>query len=348
MRNTKQILQVAATYIGTVVGAGFATGKEIVEFFISSGILGLLGILLTGICFIWIGTKIMTLAHRARFRSYEQFNHYLFGQRVGSLVNLLFLIILFGSTSVMISGTGSLFYEQMGIPAIWGTLLIVGLCFFVMLKGLKGILTVNSLVVPIMILFTLLMAFFTLSHGAILNRVQPSGLLVHSSWLMNAFIYISYNLTMSEVILVPLGGEMENEKIVKWGGFWGGLGLTVILLASFLVLYALPNVQQYNIPMAESVRSLGVFIHFLYVFVVFGEIFSTVIGNVFGLSRQIHDRLHFPEYLCVLMILFVCILISQIDFGILLPLFYRFFGGISLFIFIFIVFYPLSRLNIKK
>ena len=30
----KAALQIAFTYIGTVVGAGFASGKEIVEFFV--------------------------------------------------------------------------------------------------------------------------------------------------------------------------------------------------------------------------------------------------------------------------------------------------------------------------
>ncbi|MEK1832032.1 hypothetical protein AAAC51_33515 [Priestia megaterium] len=37
MKRWKLTLQVAATYVGTVVGAGFATGKEIVQFFTQYG-----------------------------------------------------------------------------------------------------------------------------------------------------------------------------------------------------------------------------------------------------------------------------------------------------------------------
>lgn len=40
--------KVAATYIGTVVGAGFATGREIVEFFTINGIYGTIGICVSG------------------------------------------------------------------------------------------------------------------------------------------------------------------------------------------------------------------------------------------------------------------------------------------------------------
>lgn len=45
-RSWKAALQIAFTYIGTVVGAGFASGKEIVEFFVQYGSQGLVGILL--------------------------------------------------------------------------------------------------------------------------------------------------------------------------------------------------------------------------------------------------------------------------------------------------------------
>ena len=48
--------KVAATYIGTVVGAGFATGREIVEFFTVNGFYGTIGICISGF-FIWLGTK---------------------------------------------------------------------------------------------------------------------------------------------------------------------------------------------------------------------------------------------------------------------------------------------------
>ena len=58
-----QVLQVAFTYMGTVVGAGFATGQEILQFFTRFGNLAALTILLTTIFICWLGTKIMLLAN---------------------------------------------------------------------------------------------------------------------------------------------------------------------------------------------------------------------------------------------------------------------------------------------
>ncbi|HZG73426.1 MAG TPA: hypothetical protein VEY51_17960, partial [Chondromyces sp.] len=62
MKNWYGGFQVAAVYIGTIIGAGFATGKEIVEFFSQYGLYGLFGMLFGGYLFISMGTKIMDKA----------------------------------------------------------------------------------------------------------------------------------------------------------------------------------------------------------------------------------------------------------------------------------------------
>ncbi|MGG3497515.1 hypothetical protein ABES08_17525 [Peribacillus simplex] len=105
------IFQIAAVYVGTVVGAGFATGKEIVEFFTRYGFYGFIGILIAGYIFIFTGTKIMLISARIRASSYEEFNEFLFGKKIAGIINIFFLIMLLGVTAVMISGSGAVFEE---------------------------------------------------------------------------------------------------------------------------------------------------------------------------------------------------------------------------------------------
>ena len=54
MKNFIKIFQIAAVFIGTIVGAGLASGKEITTFFTKYGYISFLGILLTGIFYIFI------------------------------------------------------------------------------------------------------------------------------------------------------------------------------------------------------------------------------------------------------------------------------------------------------
>lgn len=347
LKNLKISLQIAATYIGTVVGAGFATGKEIVEFFVRSGIWGFFGILLSSLFFIWIGIKMMQLSHRMSLQTYEQFNTFLFGPKLGKTINVLFMIILLFATAVMILGVGATFTEQLGLPGILGIGMVLGLSFYTLLKGMKGLFVVNSLIVPIMILFSFSLFLLTILHKGVSFPFTELGLhhLPHPflNALLDCVLYASYNLVMAEVVLVPLGFVIKEERQIKWGGFLGGVGLSLILLSSYCVLIQIPNVALYNIPMAESVRPYGVFLHSLYILVVFGEIFSTVIGNLFGLTLQLNEWFKLPIKKLIVPLLIFCFLMSFFSFGSFLAIIYRIFGIIGLGIFFYLIFIPLPK-----
>ncbi len=79
--------RVGFTYIGTVVGAGFASGQEIMQFFTVYGIGGIWGIVVVLFLFGWLGTRMMVMGARLKARSYEVFNQYLFGPRWGKWMN---------------------------------------------------------------------------------------------------------------------------------------------------------------------------------------------------------------------------------------------------------------------
>lgn len=98
--------QIAAVYVGTVVGAGFATGREIVEFFTRFGFIGLIGILFSGYIFISQGSKLMRISAKIGATSYQEFNIFLFGRVFGSIINVIMLFMLLGVCAVMLSGAG--------------------------------------------------------------------------------------------------------------------------------------------------------------------------------------------------------------------------------------------------
>ena len=110
--------QIAAVYVGTVVGAGFATGREIVEFFSRFGFIGLIGMLMSGYILIFLGSKLMVISARINAKSYEEFNEYLFGKTFGKIINILLLFMLLGVSAVMLAGAGAVFEEQLGISKV--------------------------------------------------------------------------------------------------------------------------------------------------------------------------------------------------------------------------------------
>jgi uncharacterized membrane protein YkvI len=338
----KQILQIAATYIGTVVGAGFATGREIVEFFTKYGSAGFAGILISGFLFIAIGTKLMLMARRINASSFDDMNHYLFGSAASRVVNVLMLIMLFGVTGVMLSGTGALFREQLNLPFQAGVVLTLIVTYVVMKKGIDGILWTNSLIVPIMILFSLVLTFSMFDFSGGRQLLVGEDFTRDWKWLLSPFAYAAFNLTLAQAVLVPLSREAADESVIKWGGFLGGLGLTCILLNSQYVLYSVPRVLSYEIPIAEIVGGLGLFVHYFFVLVIYGEIFSTLIGNLFGLAGSLGKNMRLSNNVILLSLMLGSYLLSQVGYAELLHYLYPVFGMIAL---IFLIVISAKKLN---
>ncbi|MGG2066004.1 MULTISPECIES: YkvI family membrane protein [unclassified Bacillus (in: firmicutes)] len=322
--------KIAATYIGTVVGAGFATGREIVEFFTIHGTYGTIGILVSGVFFIWLGTKMMMLSSQIGAFSTQEFNKYLFGDIFGNVVNILLLLVLFGVTSVMLSGAGAVFEEQLRLPRQLGIFITILACIVIGSRGLQGVFEVNSLVVPIMMIFIVGLSITTFFHDATsLFNITPSENW-NVKWITSPVTYVALNLSLSQSVLVPLASEVKDQQAIKWGGILGGAGLCLILLCSHFAILSVEQFYQYNIPMAEVVRRFNATFHFFFVLIIFGEVFTTLVGNVFGMTKQLQSITGWKSNIIIYFILLISYCFSYIGYSELLHMLYPVIGWISL------------------
>lgn len=330
-KRTGKVLQIASTYMGTIVGAGFATGQEILQFFTRFGYWGSLTIALATALFIWLGTKMMLISSEIRAKSYEDLNKALFGDRYGRLISHFMLVILLGVTAVMLAGAGTIFYEHWNISYQAGLLITIAASFFLLRKGMKAILTVNAVVVPVMLLFTVLVmidTFRTPGSDKFMTLITD-----YSPWAAWAspFLYTAFNLSLAQAVLVPLGAEIRDRKTIVIGSWVGGIGIGFMLLAGHIALSVhMPGIQQYAIPMGGIAKQLGYYVQFIYIFLIFAEIFTTLIADIYGLTLQLQERMKWSRELLTLAVLVICYLASQIGFGPLLSTLYPLFGLISL------------------
>ena len=331
LRKFGQILQVAFTYVGTIVGAGFASGQEILQFFTRYGWPAAFSIALAAFLFIWLGTKLMLLARDTGAGSHEELNRYLLGPRFGRVFSLFQLAVLLGTSTVMIAGAGSLFQEQLGFHYQTGLLLTLFLGYGVLRKGMSGIVRVNTIVVPFMLLYVVLVFLGT-------QRLSTAG-----NWLvlpneypllktaLAPLLYAAFNLATAQAVLVPLGAAFPDRKVLARGGVLGGLLVGLMLLAGHIALAArMPEIRQYEIPMAQLISQFGPLVQLIYTLVIFGEIFTTFVAGVFGLTLQLQQHLRLREPLLLLVLLAVCYAGAQFGFSSLLSLLYPLFGALSL------------------
>ncbi|GED70148.1 membrane protein [Brevibacillus reuszeri] len=321
--------QIAFTYIGTVVGAGFASGKEIVEFFVQYGTQGLVGILLATALFVWAGTRIMLISYRIQANSYQEVSTYLFGHPFGTVFNTLLLTVLLGTTSVMLAATGAIFMESFQLSSQLGIWISMILIFIVTRKGLFAIHHVNSIFVPALIAFTFLVFLYTKpweDTSVTVESLRPL------AWLSSPFYYVALNVSLTQAVLIPIGRQSKSETPLIAGGIIGGLGIGLLLLLAYSSLSAnMPGIQQAEMPMIALLQGAGRGIPLFFSLLVYAEIFSTLVANVFGLSEQIRQltRLRGPTIL--LAILAICYFISFVGFGSLLRFLYPLFGQLVVF-----------------
>ncbi|WLD91680.1 hypothetical protein [Alkalihalobacillus sp. AL-G] len=348
MKQWSGAFQIAAVYVGTVVGAGFATGKEIVEFFSRFGFIGFITILMSGFLFIFLGTKLMLRAIDLKASSYEELNENLFGRWFAKGMNIVMMLMLLGVCAVMLSGSGAVFAEHLGLPKLAGVLLTVILSFVVMLIGVKGLYAVNSFVVPIMISFNLILMVYSVTDAHFIKSFFTIPY-VDDGWksIVSPFTYAALNLALSQAVLVPVAAEVNDKKIVRLGGILGGALLTLILISSHLTLIMLPNVALYEIPMAVVMKGLVTGIYWIYVIIIYGEIFTSVIGNIYGLEKQISKYINVKSVWIYSGIILIIFSLSKIEYGVLLSLLYPLFGYLSLAFIFLLWFKPFDKQQIK-
>jgi len=345
IRKVVQIVQVAFTYIGTVVGAGFASGQEILQFFTKYGWMATATIAFATLLFTWLGIKLMLLANELNAKSYEDLIKELFGARLGGWIGLFMLVILFGVSTVMLAGAGSLFSEHLHLSYQTGLIITMILAYFVIAKGMQAIVTVNSLVVPVMLVFTAAIVWATWKLPGAQNwLVLESDYPLHRIWF-SPLLYAAFNMASAQAVLVPLGSAIRDRSAIFWGGLLGGLGIGIMLLACHFALSAqMPGIMQFEIPMGHIIYPLGTTVVFMYIAVIYGEIFTTLVADVYGLSLQLEQRTKWNQKAIIAVILAAAYSVSQIGFSKLLSTLYPLFGVVSLIWFVSIVWRRENRL----
>jgi len=287
------VFSVAATYVGTVVGAGFATGQEILKFFTHFGLFGIYGALVAMLLLALLGSAVLRLGFRERAKSHEDVVVAAAGTRIGRLLDWVITFFLFGSAAVMMAGAGAVFAEHWHLSRTMGTLLMALLAGGTVLTGLRGVVAAISAVAPILVLMVLVIASGTITgvglSSADLAWFRPDAAAT-GLWPVSALLYVSYNLLLSVSVLGPLGAEASEERTLHAGGLIGGIVLgACALLINLAVMAGLPETAGYEVPMLHLARRFPTWIQTAYSAVLWAEVYTTAVSSLYGLAARLAE-----------------------------------------------------------
>lgn len=196
----------ACLFIGSVVGAGFATGQEIALFFGGGSLLNLV----ISACFMG-GASYLFLEMGAEGAVRDR--------RISLAVDTLVALCSFVVYTAMIASSESLLYSLFGVRNL-SLILVLG-CLFVSGKSLKWVSRLNFAAVPVMILLV-----------ALVGIKSPSVCLSGSVRVVRSAAYGAMNMLFSGALMMK-EGERLSKKERKLASLFGGVLIFVLLLFMF-------------------------------------------------------------------------------------------------------------------
>ena len=283
------LIKIATSYAGAVIGAGFASGQEIMQFFVSYGQSGIAGAFLSTLLFAYTGGLVMYLAAVTGSRNYLLLYEKLLGKWGRYIMDILSLSMLLGGLFVMTAGGAAIFAEKFGLPGIIGSLSVALAVAVVLTGGLEGVLTSNIIFVPVKLLAvsfislsSLSAAGWTIPAAAGNSCGAPGG-----HWLISAFLYVSYNTVAPAAVLSSLGVAVP-VKLAVAGGFLGGTLIGgAVLLETLALLAHMPSAAGYQVPLLYLAEGLGAGPGFLAGILIWLAVFTSAVADAHGFSIRL-------------------------------------------------------------
>jgi len=328
-----KVFQVATVFIGTIVGAGLASGKEITEFFTQYGITSFLGIIACGIFYIIMGSIISKISIDYNLSSYSDVINIISPNILGKVTGFITTFFLISSASIILAGSGALIHQFFGIPKILGSLIMILIAIFFLLRDTEGLIEVNSFIVPgLIVTITLITALYfafckdTISFNNI-NSFPPQ----KSGLAISTILYAGYNTLSASGVLVPVSTQMKKTKTMIIGVITGAIGLTILcLMINLLLTVNQPYIYNYEIPLLFVANRFGNIFQALLLVIIWLEMFSTEVSDIYSISKTLEQTFNIKFKKAIFMVLGIALLISQFGFGNLITKLYPMFGVLSL------------------
>lgn len=288
MRHFKQIVKTIAysmSIIGTTIGAGFVSGKEISSFLGVYGNWAYLMAIMIGLIYFFSIKLFYKCAEKNIFQE-------------SKILDYIVLFTQFISLSAMIAGLNSLLTDYFGTSALFYIFCII--CFFIILCGLKGLTNTNLILMPILVVFILYVGISAISLKNNFNiEIIDSSPTKIMSYL---FIYVGLDLFGCYPICNALT-KSQTKKQQTLSAFIVSVGLSLLIFCYlFSVLKRGTNYAYFDIPILHYIIDHNDKL-FLFTCIIVGiGIITTLLSNGFvlhDLSKKLWKRNGFVSFLAL-------------------------------------------------
>ena len=323
----KNISKITFVLIGAIIGAGFASGKEIYIFFFSHGIKGIIGIIISITLMGIIIYNSLSIIVKKRIKTYKEFLNEIFyknkDSKIKDVINIIINTFIIISFYIMIAGGGAYFEEQFSINKVIGSIILAVICYLILRKSTKGLIKMSQILVPLLIIFIAIIGILNILNINFSNLINYMTENNRTNWLISAILYSSYNSILLIPVLITLNNSIEKERNIKFIAIFTTIIITILSILLFFILTKVDvNINNLEMPAVYVISKMYPLLKILYGLILLASILTTAIslGNSImqnmGINKNITNAI-----LCV-----TAVLVSNFGFSNLVNILYPLFG----------------------
>ena len=248
-------LKIACTFIGSTIGAGFASGREIALYFAATSPLSpLLGGVFCGLfCYVFVELGRISDGDILKY-SFKKMSKFFL-----ALIQLSNLIIYIA----MLAGSEYIFQRLLGISG--GTIISAVFCLVCIYMGVNKLKLLNAVAVPMM--FVLIVFLYI--------KVKPPILPFQSFALHTPILYACMNILSGGYLISTFAKGLKPSDSVN-------ISLIVtVIISSLLVLIYLLIQDCLNMPMPMLFTASAVGLIELGCIILYLAVFTTLVGSLY-------------------------------------------------------------------
>lgn len=293
-RGSLRVLTYAGAIIAFLIGSGFATGQEILQYFTSYGYWGVFGTgLLVLVLITYVAVEFLTVGHEEKFERPSMIFDYYCGRILGRFFDYFSILFVFLSFTVMVAGAGAVFQEHYGLSKYIGGVGLAAAVGLTVWFGLSNLVDVIGKIGPLIVVIAIALGILGIARNpggvaegsALLPSLDATQ--ASSNWVLSALSYVGFCMLWLAAFLTALGKTAHSRKEARSGALLGGIAFSVACIVVALGLLA--NIERVNgteIPMLVLASDLSPVLASGFSVIILAGIYTTAVPLLWTVSSR--------------------------------------------------------------
>ena len=283
-------IEITSLYIGVIMGAGFASGRECWQFFGVFGQKGYFGAAASTVCFVLLACMLTYIARSKGTADLGRLICPVESRPAYEAIGWVLAAIYYSMIIAMTAAGGSLLNQQFGINKAVGGIIIALLCIFTVLGDFERVSRIFRLMVPVLFVIGIATILLTIradfSQSGAVDGFTPGRM--SPNWPVSALVFMAYNTTGMITMAGNSAINARDPKNAYAGAVAGPLclgALTILLLRALLTDMAFSS--ELDLPMLGFAGRLSPALSIIYAIILYGAVYSTGASTYYGFSTKL-------------------------------------------------------------